>query len=122
MSTVSSLTPRQQFWAEHLRQCAERGQSSVAYAAEHGLKVGVYERSPACAGAVRGAQRLPIADQRARRTRRKRLAARNPYPSNCLPSPISATTALGLYWERNGFVLWQKHLERDRFHWPRDDS
>jgi transposase len=24
-----------------------------------------------------------------------------------------------LYWERNGFVLWQKKLERDRFAWPR---
>ncbi|WP_419901111.1 IS66 family insertion sequence element accessory protein TnpB [Kiloniella sp.] len=24
-----------------------------------------------------------------------------------------------LYWEKNGFCLWQKSLEKDRFHWPR---
>lgn len=22
-------------------------------------------------------------------------------------------------WERNGFILWCKRLERDKFHWPR---
>lgn len=27
-----------------------------------------------------------------------------------------------LYWERNGFCLWQKKLERDRFHWPRTEG
>jgi len=24
-----------------------------------------------------------------------------------------------LYWERNGFCLWQKRLEKHRLHWPR---
>lgn len=24
-----------------------------------------------------------------------------------------------LHWEHNGFVLWQKRLEKDRFHWLR---
>lgn len=27
-----------------------------------------------------------------------------------------------LYWERNGFCLWQKHLEKDKFKWPRQAS
>jgi len=27
-----------------------------------------------------------------------------------------------LLWERNGFVLWQKKLEEDRFPWPRDHA
>lgn len=44
MSKGLSLTPRQRLWIEHLRQCAERGQSLSAYAAEHGLKLGsLYE-------------------------------------------------------------------------------
>jgi transposase len=27
-----------------------------------------------------------------------------------------------LYWDRNGFCLWQKKLEKDRFPWPRDEG
>jgi transposase len=23
-----------------------------------------------------------------------------------------------LYWQRNGFCLWQKQLQQDQFHWP----
>jgi transposase len=27
-----------------------------------------------------------------------------------------------LYWEQSGFCMWQKRLERARFHWPRSSD
>jgi transposase len=27
-----------------------------------------------------------------------------------------------LFWDRNGFVVYYKRLERGRFHWPRDEG
>ena len=39
MAKQSSLTERQQFWVEHLRACAARGQALSLYAAEQGLSV-----------------------------------------------------------------------------------
>ena len=32
------------------------------------------------------------------------------------------TLLKAIYWDRNGFCMWQKRLERDRFPWPRTEE
>ena len=32
------------------------------------------------------------------------------------------TTLKVIYWDRNGFCLWLKRLEKDRFPWPDDEA
>lgn len=34
----------------------------------------------------------------------------------------SASAVKLLYWERNGFCLWHKRLEQERFCWPKGDA
>jgi transposase len=34
----------------------------------------------------------------------------------------SATAIKLLYWERNGFCLWQKRLEKEKFFWPKSNQ
>ena len=45
MSNHSSLTERQQFWLEHLRSCAARGQSLSVYASDQGLSVSAFQQA-----------------------------------------------------------------------------
>lgn len=33
----------------------------------------------------------------------------------------SRTIVKVLYWDHNGFCLWQKRLEAERFHWPQNE-
>jgi len=44
---------------------------------------------------------------------------KNPFEPNLfLFSNADRKLLKALYWDRNGFCLWQKRLEKDRFPWP----
>lgn len=46
--------------------------------------------------------------------------ALNPFAARMFVFTNRERTAVKiLYWERNGFCLWQKRLEKERFHWLR---
>jgi len=47
------------------------------------------------------------------------LMKENPFSGNLfLFLNKRGNTIKALYWDRNGFCLWLKRLEEDRFHWP----
>jgi transposase len=47
------------------------------------------------------------------------VMAQNPFSGNLfLFLNKGGNTVKALYWDRNGFCLWMKRLEDDKFHWP----
>jgi transposase len=49
--------------------------------------------------------------------------ALNPFAESLFVFRNRSTTAIKLlYWERNGFCLWQKRLEKEKFFWPKSSQ
>lgn len=44
----------------------------------------------------------------------------NPFDKSLFIFSNGRRTLKILYWDRNGFCLWMKRLEKDRFPWPRN--
>ena len=118
-TTETTLTSRQRYWLEHVQACSASGKTIAAYALEQGLQ----------AKTMYAGKKILVKKGVLPPTLKPRFQRVQVVEATLQQDPFSEQLFVFcnrkrdkikiLYWERNGFCLWQKRLERARFKWPR---